>query len=267
MNCGANRTCNETADQCQCVGCQIGGTCFANGARNPSNACQVCDPNRNATAFSVSAGAACGSGPTECSGQDTCNAQGQCIPNNLANGTACSSVARGNCQNGACVAATLPTGATCQQNNDCASGRCETWFRDRDGDGFGTTDDVQRICGSQSGASLPPQGYVASAGDCCDLGGSDAIVTRDIFPGQTRFFDIPQASCPDVGAFDFNCSGGIESVHREGLGGCAFAGCSNTVIWTGLAPRCGLTGPISICVGTDQQCSVQPSSMDVNFCH
>jgi hypothetical protein len=267
MNCGANRTCNEAADQCQCVGCQIGGTCFAIGGRNPTNACQVCDPNRSSTAFSVSVGVSCGSGPTECSGQDTCNAQGQCVPNHLTNGTPCTSVARGNCQSGACVAATLPTGAACQQNSDCSSGRCETWFRDRDGDGFGTTDEVQRICGAQNGSSLPPQGYAANQGDCCDLGGTDAIVTRDIFPGQTRFFDIPQASCPDVNPYDFNCSGGLESVHRDGLGGCAFTGCSNTIVWTGLAPRCGLIGPISTCVGADQQCTAQQESMDVNFCH
>jgi len=86
QNCGANRTCNEAVDQCQCQGCQVGNTCIASGATNSSNPCQVCEPSRSTTAYSVNEGAQCGSGATECSGQDTCNAQGQCARNDFAEG-------------------------------------------------------------------------------------------------------------------------------------------------------------------------------------
>lgn len=97
-NCGAGLACNEAADQCQCQGCVVGTQCFAAGAINNANSCDVCDPARSATAFSANVGASCGAGPTECSAQDTCNAQRQCVPNDLPAGTPCSSVVAGECQ-------------------------------------------------------------------------------------------------------------------------------------------------------------------------
>ncbi len=104
-NCGAGSSCNETADRCDCQGCLVGGNCFAAGALNGNNACQICDPARNRSAFSANVNARCGSGPTECSAQDTCNNQGQCAANHLPPPTACSSVAGGQCQgDGRCIA-------------------------------------------------------------------------------------------------------------------------------------------------------------------
>jgi hypothetical protein len=102
-SCGANQTCSNASNACVCQGCQIGNTCFTAGATNPSNPCQVCDPNRSPTAFSVNAGASCGAGPTECSGQDTCNSQGQCVASNV-DGTDCTSASNGTCRAGQCVA-------------------------------------------------------------------------------------------------------------------------------------------------------------------
>jgi hypothetical protein len=274
QNCGTNRTCNEAANQCQCQGCQIGNTCFAAGATNATNPCQVCDPNRSPTAFSANQGAQCGSGPTECSGQDTCNAQAQCVPNDRTG--SCTSLPRGSCQSGVCVSATLPPGASCTQNNECSSGRCETWYRDRDGDGFGTDNDVARTCGSTNGSSLPPNGYVRSNGDCCDLDGTDRIQSVQIFPGQSQFFDISQGSCPNVGAFDYNCSGSIEYLHQDeterGGGGCAFSGCNGVTVWDiaetgGSPPACGGLGSFNSCVGTSGTCTAQSQGREVNFCH
>jgi len=75
QNCGANRTCNEAADQCQCPGCSINGTCVAQGTPNTNNRCEVCDITRNANTFSTSTAADCRkadgadcTGPTECAG-------------------------------------------------------------------------------------------------------------------------------------------------------------------------------------------------------
>lgn len=123
VNCGANRTCNEAADQCQCQGCQIGATCFANGARNPNDSCQVCDTNRSRAVFSVNAGAACGSAPTSCSGQDTCDAQGRCQPNDLPASSACGAgqVCDGN---GSCFTPQCTGVGQCGDCRTCSNFRC-----------------------------------------------------------------------------------------------------------------------------------------------
>ena len=105
-NCGANQACNESANQCQCQGCVVGSTCFAPNGVNGSNPCQICDPARSRTAFSPNVNALCGASPTECSGQDTCNTQGQCVPNHVPLGRMC---ATGQCNgSGSCLADTTP---------------------------------------------------------------------------------------------------------------------------------------------------------------
>ncbi len=98
-NCGANQSCDEQANQCVCTGCQIGQTCVPNGAVNPSNPCQVCSVAASTTSYSANVGANCGSGPEECSKQDTCNASGVCQKNHETNGSLCTD---GTCQAGVC---------------------------------------------------------------------------------------------------------------------------------------------------------------------
>jgi hypothetical protein len=176
-------------------------------------------------------------------------------------------------ENDGCV----PTGSSCSGDSECSSGRCETWYLDRDGDGFGATDDTQRTCGSLSGSSLPPQGYVATAGDCCDLGGVERAQAQTIFPGQTQFFDVPQIICGNVGRLDFNCSGDFEFLFQEdtarGGGGCAFSGCDGATVWDltetpgGSPPACGTAGPIIGCSGVSGACTATPQGFTLNFCH
>lgn len=217
-----------------------------------------------------------GNGP--CSGDPSnarCDNQGQCAPCEI-DADCALSVPGGQCQAGVCRAPTLPTGAVCGDDNQCSSGRCETWFRDRDGDGFGTTDDIQRTCGAVSGSSLPPSGYTAISGDCCDLSGVDGVQARTIFPGQTQFFDVPQAACPNVALRDYNCSGDIEFLHQDaterGGGSCEFTGCNGTTIWDisqtgGTPPACGAAGPILTCSGVSGACTPTPEGFTINFCH
>ena len=180
QNCGANRTCNEAANQCQCQGCQIGNTCFSAGAVNPANSCQICDLSRSATTFSVRANASCGAG-------QICNAQAQCVPEPLAEG------------------------ATCTNDGDCASNRCGRWFRDRDGDRFGDPATQLRTCLGVSGTGTAPDGYVAQGQDCCDLEGGGRATATLIHPGQTQVFTSAQIFCGNVGAFDYDCSGAPEA--------------------------------------------------------
>jgi hypothetical protein len=89
--CGANSICDATTGACvnTCTGCLVDGTCLADGAIAASNACLVCDVTRSSTALSIAAGKSCGSAPTPCSAQDSCNEQGQCVPNDLPAGQRC----------------------------------------------------------------------------------------------------------------------------------------------------------------------------------
>lgn len=278
QNCGANSACNEAADQCQCQGCQVGNSCFAAGTPNPQNPCQVCNPTTSPFGFSANAGATCGSGPAECSEQDTCNAQGQCAPNNLPNGAPCTSVPRGACQNALCVSVPLPIGATCTQDFECSTEHCQTFFRDRDGDGYGSdvTTDQRRVCNSLTDQSLSPiAGYVALSGDCCDRDGAAGVQSSTIFPGQRQFFDTPQSICSNIADRDYDCSGAVEFLFQDdtqrGAGTCAYSGCNGDTIWDvsqtgGSPPRCGAAGPILTCSGTSGACTAASQGFTTNFC-
>lgn len=72
MNCGVGLNCSEGNDRCQCQGCLIGGNCFAAGALNGNNTCQICNPTLNTTAFSPNLNAACGSQNQRCDAQARC---------------------------------------------------------------------------------------------------------------------------------------------------------------------------------------------------
>src|SRR5690606_4553129 len=67
---------------------------------NGANSCEICDPERSTSNYSPDIGAHCGSGPTECSGQDTCNASASCQTNHVADRTKCSG---GYCEDGVCT--------------------------------------------------------------------------------------------------------------------------------------------------------------------
>lgn len=82
-----------------CDGCRVGKACVARGMVDPSNRCQVCDPEISTDAYSPNEGAKCGASATACSGADSCDASGVCAPNHLDAGTPC---AGGACEDGTC---------------------------------------------------------------------------------------------------------------------------------------------------------------------
>jgi hypothetical protein len=74
-----------------CTGCLIGGTCYQNGAVNPSNPCQYCDVSRSTTSWSnYPDGTACTRGDCgaytayclsgTCTCRDSCKSNSECIP-------------------------------------------------------------------------------------------------------------------------------------------------------------------------------------------
>lgn len=70
-----------------------------------------------------------------------------------------------------------------------------TWYRDRDGDGFGGAE-------TQSSCSSPGKEWVTKSGDCNDN-------DPNVFPGQTKFF-TQGYSRQNTTSFDYDCSGAEE---------------------------------------------------------
>jgi hypothetical protein len=133
--CPAEQLCNTASGECvrDCSDCQIDGVCVAAGAVQAGNPCRVCDPARSAVGFSANPTASCGAGPSACSAQDTCNDQGQCVANDLADGTACGAEGSGQaCIAGLCssCASAASPDAFCAQRSpatplcDRARGQC-----------------------------------------------------------------------------------------------------------------------------------------------
>lgn len=91
----------------------------------------------------------------------------------------------------------LKDGEACTQAGDCASGYCRTYYRDQDSDGYGlkSPDGIVRC----DATPRPPQGFAATAGDCCD-------VDKGAHPGVVAYFTARDA----CGSFDWNCSGAEE---------------------------------------------------------
>ena len=116
---------------------------------------------------------------------------------------------------------------------ECTPGECvalKTFYRDADGDGFGTTAQTEQKC-------APSPGFVAVAGDCHD--GNPAV-----FPGQTKFFGTPYDS-PRGPSYDYNCDG-VETAQNAYK---AFTTCSDVCKETGLVAPTQRTGP-----GVDTYC-------------
>jgi hypothetical protein len=229
------------------------GQCI--GAVNPAQAdsCSVInDANCNG---SPNDGCDCivGRGNGPCSGDannSRCNNQGQCVP--CESNADCSLVSGGRdtCVDGVCGVPLLSDGSTCTANDQCASGRCLDWFSDQDADGFGTTAVTFRSCGTPN-VTPPPNGLIATSGDCCD---TDA----DAHPGQTQFFNVPRDGCR---GFDYDCRNGEEKgAHTIGVTACEQLMVPNcqAKLWTngtgavGIpAPPCGTAGGATFCGSLD----------------
>lgn len=88
-----------------------------------------------------------------------------------------------------------------------------TYYRDADGDGFGSA-------ATTTSCNGPPAGFTDQTGDCCDDGGNIAIA-KTIFPGQTQYFTSSTTVC-NIG-WNYNCSpgGSIETNPATMTNGCA----------------------------------------------
>ena len=93
---------NECVNDVQNGQCLIDGVCFMNGELNPENECEQCFAPETQTDWSPRTGAACGDSEIRpCSLPDTCNDEGVCDPNHLADGTCCNDDTQ-SCMDGVC---------------------------------------------------------------------------------------------------------------------------------------------------------------------
>ena len=98
------------------------------------------------------------------------------------------------------------------------------FYRDRDGDRYGTDDDEAHL------ASGRPEGFASYAGDCADN-------DPDVFPGQERWF----TKVSSQGNYDFDCDG--QETRQYVLGGSCRESCgAANEGWLGGAPACGEYG-------------------------
>ncbi len=192
--CHATLGCQHAASG---TGCLIGGTCIANGAANPENACQKCDQASPTQWSNVTDGTACAADGNDCT-VDQCQA-GACVHPTAPNGTSCAddgfACTSDLCQGGTCAhavtAGCLIAGACraagaenpenpCQQ---CAPANKTQWTHKADTtpceDGLFCT--VGDACQSGTCQSGLPRDCSAFADDCntaaCSEGGGACVRT------------------------------------------------------------------------------------------
>lgn len=175
--------CDDVADECtndvdMGSSCTIDGACVANGARNPTNDCEVCDSAADATDWSpVAAGSACTDGAF-CTTGDACDGAGACTgsPRDCDDGLGCTTDA---CDETA-DACTSTLGAGCLIDGACfAAGAssptdpCLVCDPTVAGDGFSP---------AAVGTSCD-DGLFCTTGDACDAAGACTGGARDCDDG------------------------------------------------------------------------------------
>ena len=184
----AGNCCSESDCAGTCRTCSLSGTCVT--------VANMSDPDSCPGGFCDGSGVCCPSNMSVCGGActDTSNSNAHCGHC----GAPCLAVQM--CRAGACL---LRDGQPCALAADCASGICNAFYRDEDGDGHGAPTGAMRLCT----VTTPPAGYVAAGDDCCDNGGN-LLLAAKIHPGT----DYQPTSAGGICGinWDWNCSGQID---------------------------------------------------------
>src|SRR5450432_1983621 len=106
---------------------------------------------------------------------------------------ACDALGAGTCK--------LQEGEACAKDADCAFGKCQAYYGDADGDGYGEPTTAHSRCDA---SPTPRAGEVSVGGDCCDK-------DPRVYPGQTAYATVWSA-CQN---YDYNCSGREELQHSS----------------------------------------------------
>jgi hypothetical protein len=112
------------------------------------------------------------------------------------------------CSSGVCK---LVDGQSCTTSSACASGTCNTFYYDGDGDGYPVSGNSVGYCNV---SSSPSSSYISARSDgtwdCCD---TDSTVN----PGVTGYFIDTNNNCH---TWDWNCSGQPEKKQVQIAGDC-----------------------------------------------
>ena len=143
--------------------------------------------------ISVSCGTACGSETQTCQSGGTWSGTFTATSCTVSASTRTMYAASSACAT-TCVSETQSCQANGTWSGTYASASCSvtsltTYYRDADGDGYGSSSVTQSSC-------TMPAGYVANSSDCYDS-------SANVRPGQTAYFSVSRGD----GSYDYNCSG------------------------------------------------------------
>ncbi len=159
-------------------------------------------------------------GESDCLATHFCDAASSTCKPKLADGSACQSVAQcqsGNCvQNVCCNSVCDIAGGSCTTAGSvgkcrcsaCATGPCDLFYRDEDGDGYG--DKAGTIANGRAAygcVGAPPAGFVANKDDCYD--GPTTTVAGSVHPNQSPTTYFKDSYTPPGGSptWDYDCNG------------------------------------------------------------
>jgi hypothetical protein len=131
------------------------------------------------------------------------------------------------CTGGRCL---LIDAQQCVTASQCASGGCNPFYRDVDGDGYGTGQAVG-FCT----LTTPPIGYAAQTGDCCDEA-SNIALAKLIHPGADFQTTSAGGICGGI-TWDYDCDGTIESNPKTITCNDNYPNCTSTMV--NYQERCG----------------------------
>ena len=154
------------------------------------------------------------------------------------------------CTGGRCL---LADAQQCVTASQCSSGACNPFYKDVDGDGYGTGQAVG-FCT----LTAPPIGYATQTGDCCDDAANIALA-KLIHPGADFQTTSAGGICNGI-TWDYDCNGTIESnpqtiACNDDPPSCSYrtvnyedSACGSAL----LACGCAVAGPscLRICSGT-----------------
>ncbi|MFO0611512.1 MAG: hypothetical protein U0414_02905 [Polyangiaceae bacterium] len=231
--------------------CVIGGSvCVLAGSRNPANQCEVCDPAKTATDWSIGTGLSCDDGEP-CTTGETCNAAAQCTGGGPTN---CSAFGTPPCSTGVCQmgfgcvtmnndGVACDDGQYCSVGEKCAGGLC----------GVGAGIGAARDCSAQ-GAPPCKTGVCNEALDACVAQINQGTTCNDNDPCSTASSCNAVGNCvatslKDCSAQSDQCNVGV---CNSTTGACQKAAanlglsCNDMDACTGNG-TCGSSGGVGVC--------------------